>query len=171
MGLGVLGRAAAEALRDLGFAVRGWSASEKAIPGVACFAGPDALPGFLGACEILACLLPLTDATRGLLDAEVFSALPAGARLVNVGRGGHVVEADLLAALESGQVSAAMLDVLGTEPPAPDHPLLRHPRVMLTPHVASATHPESAARQVIQVIRRHLDGLPIEHVVDRRQAY
>ncbi|WP_034851223.1 2-hydroxyacid dehydrogenase [Inquilinus limosus] len=171
MGLGVLGRAAAEALRDLGFAVRGWSASEKEIPGVACFAGPAALQDFLRSCEVLVCLLPLTDATRGILNAAAFSALPAGAGLVNVGRGGHVVEADLLAALESGQVSAAMLDVLATEPPAPDHPLLCHPKVMLTPHVASATHPESAARQVIRAIRRHRDGLPLENVVDRRQAY
>jgi len=171
MGLGVLGRAAAKALHGLGFSVRGWSASEKSIPGVSCFAGPEALPEFLGACEILVCLLPLTDATRGLLDAEVFGALPAGAGLVNVGRGGHVVEADLLAALNSGQVSAAVLDVLATEPPPPDHPLLRHPRVMLTPHVASATHPDSAARQVIRAIRRHQDGLPMENVVDRRQAY
>jgi glyoxylate/hydroxypyruvate reductase A len=171
MGLGVLGRAAAEALRDLGFAMRGWSASAKSIPGIMCFAGPEALPDFLGACEILVCLLPLTDATRGLLNAETLSSLPAGARLVNAGRGGHVVEADLLAALESGHISAAMLDVLAAEPPAADHPLLRHPRVMLTPHVASATHPDSAARQVIRAIRRHRDGLPLEHVVHRRQAY
>ncbi|TGD95839.1 2-hydroxyacid dehydrogenase [Methylobacterium nonmethylotrophicum] len=171
MGLGVLGQAAARAVAGFGFPVRGWSASPKALDGVETFAGDDALGAFLSGTDILVCLLPLTAATRGLLDGDLFARLSPGAGLVNAGRGGHVVEADLVAALEGGRLSGAVLDVLATEPPPAGHPLLAHPRVIATPHVASATQPAGAARQVIQGVRAHLRGEPIPHAVDRSQGY
>lgn len=171
MGLGVLGRALIDALRPFGFPLRGWSASPKAIPDVETFAGNGQLPAFLSGCDILVCLLPLTDDTRGLLCASTFGHLPKGAKLLNVARGGHLVEADLLDALSSGQIDCAILDVLQHEPPVSDHPLLKHPRVVVTPHIASATHPASAARRVCRLIEQHRAGLPLEDVVDRRRGY
>jgi glyoxylate/hydroxypyruvate reductase len=170
MGLGVLGSALADTLRRFGFRLRGWSASRKTIAGMSTFAG-DEFDRFLAGCDILVCLLPLTAGTRGILNAATFAALPHGARILNAGRGGHLVEADLLAALETGQIDCAVLDVLGHEPPAPDHPLLRHPRVIVTPHIASVPHPEPAARRVIEQIRRHRAGLELADVVDRRRGY
>jgi glyoxylate/hydroxypyruvate reductase A len=154
MGLGVLGTALASALAPFGFKLRGWSRSPKSIEGMETFAGAGELHTFLSGSEILVVLLPLTVSTRGMLDAAAFAALPHGARLLNVGRGGHVVEADLAEALASGRIDCAMLDVLAEEPPPQDHPLMRHPRVMVTPHIASATYPVSAARRVIELIRR-----------------
>ena len=153
MGLGVMGLALTRALQGYGFSLRGWSTSRKAIFGMDCFAGEGEFRTFLAGCEILVCLLPLTEATRGILNAATLAALPRGARLLNVGRGGHLVEADLLSALETGQIDCAVLDVLAQEPPPPEHPLLRHPRVIVTPHIASVTHPEGAARRVLEQIR------------------
>ncbi len=145
MGLGVLGQAAAGALGRFGFPVRGWSASPKVLDGITTFTGAAELGDFLSGTDILVCLLPLTPATRGLLNRDLFARLPTGAALVNTGRGGHLVEADLLAALDSGRISGAILDVLATEPPPADHPLLAHPLVLATPHVASMTLPAGAA--------------------------
>lgn len=171
MGLGVMGLAALSALAPFGFRLRGWSASRKSIDGVETFAGLAELDAFLAQTDILVCLLPLTPQTRGILETGLFAKLPRGATLLNAGRGGHLVEADLLAALDQGQISGAVLDVLAQEPPAADHSLLRHPGVLVTPHIASATHPASAARQVIRGIRAHLSGQPIPHQVDSRQGY
>jgi glyoxylate/hydroxypyruvate reductase A len=171
LGLGVLGTAAAAALAGLGFPVRGWSASPKTIDGVESFAGRAALPRFLAEVRSLVCLLPLTEDTRGILDAALFAALPEGAGLINVGRGRHLVEADLAAALDSGHLSSAVLDVLAEEPPPPGHRLFRHPKVIATPHVASMTHPATAARQVIAAVRRHREGLPLDNVIDRARGY
>ena len=128
LGLGVLGQAVAAALAGLGFPVRGWSASPKSVPGVETFAGRPNLPAFLAGTRSLVCLLPLTPDTRGILDAALLAGLPAGAGLVNVGRGGHLVEADLVAALDGGHIASAVLDVLSREPPHPGHPLFSHPR-------------------------------------------
>ncbi|SDR54436.1 glyoxylate/hydroxypyruvate reductase A [Rhizobiales bacterium GAS113] len=171
MGLGVLGSALAETLRGFGFRLRGWSASRKSIAGMSTFAGKGEYGEFLAGTDILICLLPLTAGTRGILCASTFAALPRGARLLNVGRGGHLVEADLLSALETGQIDCAVLDVLGQEPPVPDHKLLRHPRVIVTPHIASITHPEPAARRVLEQIRRHRAGLELSDVIDRKRGY
>ena len=148
-GLGVLGTSVARALAGIGYAVRGWSRHPKDdLPeGVEGFHGDAARADFLAGCDTLVCLLPLTDATRGVLDAELFAQLPRGARLVNVGRGAHLVEADLLAALDRGQVASAVLDAFVQEPLPPDHPFWRHPRITVTPHVASRTRPEAIARQ------------------------
>ncbi len=171
MGLGILGSALAEALRGFGFRLRGWSASRKAFAGMSTFVGDRELDEFLSACDILVCLLPLTRDTSGILRASTFAALPRGARILNVGRGGHLVEADLLAALETGQIGCAVLDVLGREPPLPDDPLLRHPHVIVTPHIASITHPEPSARRVIEQIRRHRAGHALADEVDRERGY
>lgn len=171
LGLGVLGQAVAAALVGLGFPVRGWSASRRSVPGVAGFAGRQELPAFLAGTRSLVCLLPLTEATRGILDAALLAGLPEGAGLVNVGRGGHLVEADLVAALDAGHLASAVLDVLSEEPPAPGHPLFAHPKVVATPHVASMAHPATAARQVIGAVRRHRRGEPMENVIDRQRGY
>lgn len=171
MGLGVLGADAAQALAALRFDVAGWSRSPKQVSGVACFAGFDRLGDFLARTEILVCLLPLTPETRGILDAEAFARLPQGAVVINAARGGHLVEADLLAALEGGRIAAATLDVFETEPLPEDHPFWSHPRVTVTPHVAAATHARSAAASVAAQIERFERGLPLEHVVDLGRGY
>src|SRR5580765_7369411 len=145
LGLGSLGRATLAVLAGFGFECAGWSRSRHAVEGVSCHAGAEELDAFLARTDILVCLLPLTDATRGFLDADRFAKLPRGAGLVQVGRGAQLVEADLLAALDSGQLGEAVLDVTEPEPLPPAHPFWRHPRIQLTPHIASMTQPASAA--------------------------
>ncbi|WEY42515.1 glyoxylate/hydroxypyruvate reductase A [Paraburkholderia sp. SUR17] len=171
LGLGVLGQAVLAKLAGFGFRCAGWSRSAHEIEGVECFAGTASLPAFLARTEILVCLLPLTPATRHILCRELFAQLPRGAALVNVGRGGHLQQDDLLDALDSGQLDAAVLDVADPEPLTPGHPLWRHPRVMLTPHVASMTQPESAVDVVLDNLRRHREGLPLVGRVDRTRGY
>lgn len=171
LGLGQLGAAVAERLHGLGFACRGWSRTRRQLEGVECFAGDDELAAFLASSEILICLLPLTEQTRGILSAELFRQLPRGASLINVGRGPHLVTADLLDALDRDQLSAAVLDVFDPEPPPADHPLWHHPRVLLTPHVASMTQPESAVTMVLDNIARHRAGQEMLGVVDRQRGY
>lgn len=148
-GLGVLGQSAARALAAIGYAVRGWSRSPKDdLPaGCEAFHGDAARAGFLAGCDTLVCLLPLTEATRGVLNAELFAQLPRGARLVNAGRGAHLVQDDLLAALESGQLASAVLDAFVEEPLPSGHPFWHHPRITVTPHIATRTGPEAIARQ------------------------
>lgn len=171
LGLGVLGSAAASRLRDLGFRCAGWSRSVKRIPGVECHAGNGALASFLAKTDILVCMLPLTGNTRGLLSAELLAQLPRGAALVNVGRGAHVVVSDLIAALDAGHLSAAIVDVVDGEPPAPDHPFWTHPRILMTPHVASVTRPGSAIASVLDNLARHGSGRPLLGAVDRSHGY
>ena len=120
---------------------------------------------------MLVCLLPLTPTTRGILNRKVFSALREGAALINVGRGPHLVEADLLEALDSGRLSRAILDVTEPEPLPPEHPFWTHPRVFVTPHVASMTQPETAAPILLENIRRHQRGQPLMDVIDRARGY
>lgn len=171
MGLGSLGCAVLERLATYGFRLRGWSRSPRSIEGVETFAGVDRLQPFLAGCDILVCLLPLTPATQGILNRELFAALPKGAAVVNVGRGPHLVDADLLAALDSGQLSRAILDVTEPEPLPSEHPFWTHPRIFVTPHVASMTQPETAAPILLENIRRHRRGEPLLGVVDRRRGY
>ena len=171
MGLGVLGGDAAGKLAAMSFDVAGWSRSPKDLPGVTCFHGADGFVPFLERTDILVCLLPLTAETEGILDARVFAALPRGAALISLGRGSQVVEADLLAALESGQIGEATLDVFQHKPLPPDSPFWDHPRVVLTPHVAAMTIAKGACAFVIDNIRRHKAGRPLLHVVDLNKGY
>jgi glyoxylate/hydroxypyruvate reductase len=171
MGLGRIGRTVLERLGGFGFPLVGWSRSGHTMEGVTCFAGLEELPGFLSRCDILICLLPLTAQTRGILCRRVLEALPPGAALINVGRGGHLVEEDLLDALEAGQLSSAILDVAATEPLAADHPFWKHPKILLTPHIASMTQPETAALALLENIRRFEAGEPMTDVVDRTKGY
>ena len=171
LGLGVLGSDAALKLKVLGFDVAGWSRSERKLPGIATFSGADGLEALLRRSEILVCLLPLTPATAGILDARLFGLLPRGAALVNCARGGHLVEADLLAALDGGRLSAAVLDVFRDEPLPPEHPFWAHPRILVTPHVAAATHPPSAAAAVADNLRRLREGRPLLNRVDVSVRY
>jgi glyoxylate/hydroxypyruvate reductase A len=171
LGLGELGAASARLLARHGFTVRGWSRTRKVIEGVRCFAGAEELDAFLAEVGVLVCLLPLTPQTRGILNAALFARLPIGARLVNLARGAHLVEGDLLDALDSGRLAHATLDVFVREPLPKDHPFWRHPRITITPHAASYSLPESGAEIVAENLRRLRDGRPLLHVVDRARGY
>jgi glyoxylate/hydroxypyruvate reductase A len=129
------------------------------------------LPDFLARTDILICLLPLTSETRGILNTSFFEALPHGAQLVNVGRGGHLIEADLIEALERGRLSAAVLDVVEREPLPAGHPFWSHPRIILTPHIASVTSPEAAVDYALETIDRHGRGEPLPGRVDLARGY
>ena len=171
MGLGNLGQAVLRALAPFGFALSGWSRSPHSIAGVDCHAGENALPDFLGGCDIVICLLPLTDQTRGILCRNTLSRLPRGAGLINVGRGGHLVEQDLLSLLDDGHLSGAVIDVTDPEPLPPGHAFWSHPRIMLTPHVASMTRADSSARALIANVRRYEAGAPMDGEVMRDRGY
>ncbi|NOG72497.1 glyoxylate/hydroxypyruvate reductase A [Roseicella sp. DB1501] len=171
LGLGELGTAAARLLLHLGFPVMGWSRRPKQVPGVEGFHGPEGLAAMLGRSDILVCLLPLTPETRGVINAQSLALLPRGAFLINGARGGHVVQPDLLAALESGQIGGAALDVFEPEPLPAEHPFWGHPKVVLTPHAASITIPRSAAPQVVKNIHRAREGRPLLNLVDFAAGY
>ncbi|MNO64313.1 Glyoxylate/hydroxypyruvate reductase A [compost metagenome] len=171
MGLGNLGQAVLRQLQGFGFALRGWSRTVKQLEGVQCHAGEAGLADFLAGCDILVCLLPLTPQTAGILDARLFAALPRGASLINLGRGAHLVEADLVKALDSGQLRRAIVDVLANEPPGREHPLMAHPRVWVTPHIGAVTHPESAFPVLLANLRRHQRGEPMVGAVHRERGY
>ena len=171
LGLGELGQDAAKKLKALGFDVAGWSRSEKNLTGIASYAGAPGLSQLLSRSEILVCLLPLTTETEGILNSSAFAILPRDAALINAARGAHLVEEDLLTALASGQISAAVLDVFREEPLPADHPFWRHPRVILTPHVAAFTNPTTAAPIILDNIRRFEDGRPLLNRVDLARGY
>jgi glyoxylate/hydroxypyruvate reductase A len=171
LGLGELGGPAAQALAQAGFDVHGWSRSLKDIRGVTCSAGMDTLDAFLRSVEILVILLPLTPDTRGLLDAQRLALLPRGAKLINASRGAVVDEEALIAALQSGQIAEATLDVFTVEPLPKDHVFWGMENVLITPHLASITVPEVAAREVAESIRRVRSGLPPLHQIDPRRGY
>lgn len=171
MGLGVLGQAVAGALVSLGYAVRGWSRRPKAVPGVTTFDGDGGLAPFLADTDILVCLLPLTEDTRGVLNAETLGRLPPGAAVINAARGAHLVDADLLALLESGHLRGAQLDVFAPEPLPPDHPFWTHPGVRLTPHIAAVTLVEPTCEQIARTVRQMERGEAPLNAVDRTAGY
>ena len=170
LGMGQVGATVASSLAMLGFAVRGWSRTRKCIEGIQSF-DVNELSSFLNGLDYLVCVLPLTAATVGFLDSTVFMATKPGVFLINVGRGAHVKQNDLLAALESGQVGGAYLDVFETEPLLTDHPFWSHPKIRVTPHDASLTDPASAVEQIVSNYRRLCRGEPLMHLVDRDLGY
>jgi glyoxylate/hydroxypyruvate reductase A len=171
MGLGVLGLRLVSSLRALGFPVLGWSAHAKTIEGVRTFAGRAELDAFLRATRALVCMLPLTPDTAGMLNRATLGALPQGAYLVNVARGGLVVDDDLLALLDSGHLAGATLDVFHAEPLPASHRFWSHPKVFLTPHCSALTLVEDSVAQVAGKMRALEQGRPITGVVDRGRGY
>jgi glyoxylate/hydroxypyruvate reductase len=171
LGFGQLGQDAGRKLQAIGFDVAGWSRSAKDVPGFVTYAGERGLDALLARSEIIVSLLPSTPETEGILDAGLFAHLPRGAGLVNAGRGRHLVEADLLAAIESGQLSAAVLDVFREEPLPPSHPFWRHPRIIVTPHVAAETHPSTAVQIIAKAVDDLEAGRPLANIVDLERGY
>jgi len=171
LGLGMLAQAAIHRLKPFRFPLAAWSRSKKVIDGVTCFHGEDQLGSFLQGTDVLVCLLPLTEQTTGILNAGLFSLLPAEARLLHIGRGPQLDQGALIEALDSGHVAAAMLDVTDPEPLPESHPLWSHPKVSITPHIASVTQPHTAAQSVIENIRRHRAGQNPIGLVDRGLGY
>ncbi|GAB2175853.1 2-hydroxyacid dehydrogenase [Dongia sp. agr-C8] len=171
LGLGTLGVATAEKLVGLGFPVSGWSRTAKTVAGVRAFHGADQLGDFLAPLKLMICLLPLTNDTEGILDAKLFAGLPEGAILVNAGRGGHTNEPDLLAALDSGKLAYAVLDVFREEPLPPDHVFWRRKDIVITPHVAAITRAGTGAEDILENYRRALAGKPLLNPVDPARGY
>lgn len=176
MGIGAIGAAIARVLRQIGFAVIGWSRTPKVLDGVEVFAGAAGLEPFLRRTEILACLLPHTPATEAIIDLSLLRRLKrdgaaGGAYLINAGRGRLQVDADILAALDEGTLAGASLDVFPVEPLPPESPFWAHPKVIVTPHNAGDLAPSELVAGVLAQMRRHEEGLPLQHVVDRARGY
>jgi glyoxylate/hydroxypyruvate reductase A len=171
MGLGQLGRVVAEKLAQFGYPVRGWSRTKKELANIRAFAGDEELTSFLSDTDVLVSILPLTEATRGILDRRSFSLLPRGAYVVNMGRGAHVVDEDLLAAIDSGHLSGAMLDVFASEPLPATHAFWSHPKIMITPHIAAKTPTREACVQAIAKLRALSRGEHVSGVVDPSRGY
>ena len=171
LGLGILGSDAAQKLKTLGFPIRGWSRTPKNIDGIECFYGREQLKLCLHKCRVLVCLLPLTPETEGILNAETFLAMPQGSYLINVARGQHLVEKDLLEALDSGQLSGACLDVFSREPLPENHPFWSHPQITVTPHIATQTDSEYWTKPIVDAIGCIRAGVPLKNVVNSQQGY
>ena len=171
MGMGHLGRSAARSLRRVGFPVAGWRRSAGDVEGVTVFHGDAARVSFLEQTQILINLLPLTAATRRILNSETFSHLLPDAYVINAARGEHLAEADLLKAIDAGRLAGACLDVFQTEPLPVDHPFRQHPAIIVTPHVASLTNPKSVLPRILENYRRVMEGLAPHDQVDRKKGY
>ena len=171
LGLGEIGTVCAERLRELGFAMSGWSRTRKTVDGVKSYTDASEMDTFLAQCDFIVCVLPLTPDTRGILNAATFAKLPKGAYVINIARGGHLVEADLIAALDSGHLSGATLDVFQTEPLPETSPIWKHPKIIATPHVAAISSPAVAAQYVIDGIATMERGERPANIVDMTRGY
>ncbi len=171
MGLGVLGLATAQRLVNNGFRVRGWAKTQKEVKDVETFFGEEQLDAFLEETNLLICLLPLTPETENILNKDLFKKLPKGAYLINVARGRHLVDEDLLEMLENGHLSGASLDVFREEPLPEDHFFRSNDRIRITPHNASITSPASVVPQIVENYRRMLNNLPLKYKVSRQKGY
>lgn len=171
LGLGVLGTRVAQAVAQFEFPVNGWSKTPKSVDGVRCFCGDDELPAFLAASRYLVCLLPLTPQTQDILNMDRLSQLQSGGYLINVARGAHVVDADLLALLESGHLSGASLDVFRVEPLPVEHPFWHHPKITVTPHTSARTLREETIAQIARKIEQLSRGESVQGVVSRQKGY
>ena len=171
MGLGALGKVLAKDLFRFGFNVQGWSRSRKNLPGIKTFAGDQEQTAFLNSTQILVCLLPLTKETSGILNHDLFSQLPKGAHIINVARGGHLVDNDLLGMLDKNHLSGASLDVYHQEPLPSEHPFWEHPKVHMTPHYASVSDTNSVVPQVLENFRRLESGQGLLNLVSKTKGY
>jgi glyoxylate/hydroxypyruvate reductase len=171
LGLGVLGQRVAQAVAAFEFPVRGWSRSARELAGVQCFAGEAQFADFLAGTRVLVILLPLTPETQDILDRETLSRLLPGGYVINVARGAHLVDADLIALLDSGHLAGAALDVFRTEPLPADHPFWRHPKITVTPHTSARTLRDESIGQIARKILALARGEPIAGVVDRQRGY
>jgi glyoxylate/hydroxypyruvate reductase A len=171
MGLGNLGAAAADLLKQIGFEMRGWSRSPKDLPGIQCFSGSEGFGAFLEGTEILVCLLPLTESTRGILNVDTFNRLKRGASIVNAARGPHLVDSDLVDALNSGQISSATLDVFHVEPLPKTHPFWTNPKITVTPHVASLIDAPTGSKIVAKNIRTFQETGTVADLADAKRGY
>ncbi|WP_332853821.1 2-hydroxyacid dehydrogenase [Duganella sp. S19_KUP01_CR8] len=171
LGMGVLGTRVLEALAPFGFPLRGWSRTEKSMPGVQCYHGPDGLDTFLRGSRVLVCMLPLTPDTNNLLNRTNMGKLPQGSYLINVARGAHVAEPDLLALIKSNHIAAATLDVFRNEPLPAQHPFWQEPRITITPHISALTLRRESVQQIAEKIRKTAQGETVAGVVDRNRGY
>ena len=171
LGLGMLGKEVAVTLSKIGYKVKGWSRTPKVINSVQCFYGADSLHSLLSSVDILICMLPLTAQTRGILNSDLFSRMKRGAYLINAARGSHLIEIDLLDAIDSGQISGATLDVQSIEPLPEDHPFWSHPAIKITPHIATITIAKSSAQEVAENCTRLANGEELLNVVDFQRQY
>ncbi|MDB5859558.1 MAG: D-3-phosphoglycerate dehydrogenase (phosphoglycerate dehydrogenase)-like protein [Ramlibacter sp.] len=171
MGLGVLGQRVAQALAAFEFPVRGWSRRARDVAGVQCFSGDAGFADFLAGTRVLVCLLPLTDDTRGIMNRATLSQLLPGGYVINVARGAHLVDEDLIALLDEGRLAGAALDVFRIEPLPTEHPFWAHPKITVTPHTSARTLREESIAQIAGKIRAFSRGEPIVGVVDRQRGY
>ena len=158
-------------VQTLGFRVNGWSRTKKDIDGVSCFCGEEQLSEFIASTDILVCMLPLTSNTKYILNEVLFNELPQGASIINLGRGQHLVNQDLLVALDSGRLSYAVLDVMDEEPLAEGHAFWKHPNILLTPHIAGVTSFESGCRVLLENVKRHERNDCLNGEVEISQGY
>ena len=171
MGLGVLGQRVAQALQVFEFPVNGYSRSPKDLPGIRCFSGPNGLADFLAATRVLVNLMPLTPETENMLNTRTLSLLQPGGYVINVARGKHLVEQDLLDLIDQGHLAGAMLDVFRTEPLPAEHAFWQHPKITLTPHTSARTLRDESLAQIVGKIQALQRGDPINGIVDHHRGY
>lgn len=171
LGMGVLGSRVLEGLKPFGFPLRGWSRSEKQMDGVQCFHGADGLDTFLRGARVAVCMLPLTDDTNNILNLTNMSKMPQGAFIINVGRGGHVSEPDLLNLMKAGHIEAATLDVFRHEPLPVQHPFWHEPRITITPHISALTLRRESVQQIAAKMRQMARGEPVADIINRQRGY